>query len=168
MFSVLYVRDQLFPHMITDICFQNSQASKAFLFDSISRLYVATDASPVDQPTHSLCSEYLHMLNSFGPLYRYVAGVPVYVFIPNPVHQLDFCKSTKTTRRSHKYTHNPSRASVYASVCLTRSQSPFGLWISSSPVFCLTVATYSNTSVYLVRKYRHKPTGARYPYCKEA
>ncbi|KAF7797201.1 hypothetical protein EIP86_008393 [Pleurotus ostreatoroseus] len=54
----------------------NSQASKAFLFDSISRLYVATDASPVDQPTHSLCSEYLHMLNSFGPLYRSTSASP--------------------------------------------------------------------------------------------
>ncbi|GJE96258.1 Gtr1/RagA G protein Gtr2 [Phanerochaete sordida] len=55
----------------------NSQASKAFLFDTSSRLYVATDASPVDPPTHSLCSDYLQMLNSFGPLYRSTsASVP--------------------------------------------------------------------------------------------
>ncbi|KIP01505.1 hypothetical protein PHLGIDRAFT_80485, partial [Phlebiopsis gigantea 11061_1 CR5-6] len=50
----------------------NSQASKAFLFDASSRLYIATDASPVDPPTHSLCNDYLQMLNSFGPLYRCV------------------------------------------------------------------------------------------------
>lgn len=49
---------------------QNSQSSKAFLFDINSRLFLATDASPVDPPTHSLCSDYLQMLNSFGPLYR--------------------------------------------------------------------------------------------------
>ncbi|KAI6042558.1 Gtr1/RagA G protein conserved region-domain-containing protein [Pisolithus marmoratus] len=43
---------------------------KAFLFDIASKLYVATDASPVDQATHNLCCDYLQMLNSFGPLYK--------------------------------------------------------------------------------------------------
>jgi len=53
------------------ICsFQNIQSPKAFLFDTRSRLYVATDASPVDSATHNLCCDYLLMLNSFGPLYR--------------------------------------------------------------------------------------------------
>ena len=37
-----------------------------------SRLYVATDASPVDSATHSLCSDFLLTLNSFGPLYKWV------------------------------------------------------------------------------------------------
>jgi Ras-related GTP-binding protein C/D len=49
---------------------QNSQSPKAFLFDAASRLYVATDASPVDSATHNLCCDYLSMLNAFGPLYR--------------------------------------------------------------------------------------------------
>ncbi|KAF9048526.1 Gtr1/RagA G protein Gtr2 [Panaeolus papilionaceus] len=48
----------------------NSQASKAFLFETHSRLYIATDASPVDSATHNLCCDYLQMLNSFGPLYK--------------------------------------------------------------------------------------------------
>ncbi|KAJ7707440.1 Gtr1/RagA G protein Gtr2 [Mycena rosella] len=48
----------------------NSQSPKAFLFDAASRLYVATDASPVDSATHNLCCDYLSMLNAFGPLYR--------------------------------------------------------------------------------------------------
>lgn len=51
---------------------QNSQSSKAFLFDINSRLYVATDASPVDSATHNLCCDYLSMLNMFLPLYRLV------------------------------------------------------------------------------------------------
>jgi Ras-related GTP-binding protein C/D len=61
--------------LIVDIIYfnQNSQSSKAFLFDMNSRLYVATDASPVDSATHNLCSDYLQMLNSFGPLYKYVS-----------------------------------------------------------------------------------------------
>jgi Ras-related GTP-binding protein C/D len=48
----------------------NSSSMKAFLFDTTSRLYVATDASPVDQLTHNLCCDYLQMLNSFGALYQ--------------------------------------------------------------------------------------------------
>ncbi|KAH9856654.1 Gtr1/RagA G protein conserved region-domain-containing protein [Lenzites betulinus] len=54
----------------------NSQATKAFLFDTNSRLYVATDASPVDPPTHNLCSDYLQTLNAFGPLYKSISGSP--------------------------------------------------------------------------------------------
>ncbi|KAI0749736.1 Gtr1/RagA G protein conserved region-domain-containing protein [Daedaleopsis nitida] len=52
----------------------NSQATKAFLFDTASRLYVATDASPVDPPTHNLCSDYLQTLNAFGPLYKSISA----------------------------------------------------------------------------------------------
>ncbi|KAI0331844.1 hypothetical protein GY45DRAFT_547856 [Cubamyces sp. BRFM 1775] len=55
----------------------NSQATKAFLFDTASRLYVATDASPVDPPTHNLCSDYLQTLNAFGPLYKSVSASPL-------------------------------------------------------------------------------------------
>ncbi|KAG7089432.1 hypothetical protein E1B28_011118 [Marasmius oreades] len=52
----------------------NSQSPKAFLFDAQSRLYVATDASPVDSATHNLCCDNLAMLNSFRPLYRSVSA----------------------------------------------------------------------------------------------
>ncbi|RDX57093.1 hypothetical protein OH76DRAFT_1394861 [Lentinus brumalis] len=54
----------------------NSQANKAFLFDISSRLYVATDASPVDPPVHNLCSDYLQTLNAFGPLYKSISASP--------------------------------------------------------------------------------------------
>ena len=55
----------------SDSPFKNTSSPKAFLFDTTSKLYVATDASPVDQATHNLCCDYLQMLNSFGPLYKY-------------------------------------------------------------------------------------------------
>jgi hypothetical protein len=60
---------------------QNSQSPKAFLFDIKSRLYIATDASPVDSATHNLCCDYLQMLNSFGPLYRYVLSSCVTTYV---------------------------------------------------------------------------------------
>ncbi|KAG6813967.1 hypothetical protein H0H92_005222 [Tricholoma furcatifolium] len=52
----------------------NSQSTKAFLFDTNSRLYIATDASPVDSATFNLCCDYLDMLNSLGTLYKSVEG----------------------------------------------------------------------------------------------
>lgn len=56
------------------ISLKNTSSPKAFLFDTTSKLYVATDASPVDRATHNLCCDYLHMLTSFGPLYKCVAS----------------------------------------------------------------------------------------------
>ncbi|KAF9648673.1 Gtr1 raga G protein Gtr2, partial [Thelephora ganbajun] len=65
--SLPYIEDLL------NVFCGNSQATKAFLFDVKSRLYVATDASPVDSATHSLCSDFLLTLNSFGPLYKWAS-----------------------------------------------------------------------------------------------
>ncbi|KAK7690537.1 hypothetical protein QCA50_005635 [Cerrena zonata] len=62
--------------MLNVFC-SNSQSQKAFLFDTRSRLYVATDASPVDPPTLSLCTNYLQMLNSFGLLYKSITASPL-------------------------------------------------------------------------------------------
>ncbi|KAI0368817.1 hypothetical protein BV20DRAFT_947427 [Pilatotrama ljubarskyi] len=69
--SLPYLEDLL------NVFCSNSQATKAFLFDTVSRLYVATDASPVDPPTHNLCSDYLQTLNAFGPLYRSISASPL-------------------------------------------------------------------------------------------
>ncbi|KAF8525955.1 Gtr1/RagA G protein [Hysterangium stoloniferum] len=50
----------------------NSRLSKAFLFDTNSRIYVATDASPVDAATHNVCCDYVQMMSQFAPLYAHV------------------------------------------------------------------------------------------------
>ncbi|KAJ3825677.1 Gtr1/RagA G protein conserved region-domain-containing protein [Lentinula raphanica] len=56
----------------------NSQAFKVFLFDAPSRLYVASDASPVDAATYNLCSDNLAMINAFGAgLYRSASASPI-------------------------------------------------------------------------------------------
>jgi len=62
--SLPYLEDLL------NVFCSNSQASKAFLFDVKSRLYVATDESPVDTGMHSLCCDYVRTLSAFGPLYQ--------------------------------------------------------------------------------------------------
>ncbi|KAG1877231.1 Gtr1/RagA G protein conserved region-domain-containing protein [Suillus subluteus] len=55
---------------LLNVFYSNTASPKAFLFDTSSKIHVATDTSPVDQATHNLCCDYLSMLNSFGPLYR--------------------------------------------------------------------------------------------------
>lgn len=47
---------------------------KTFLFDIHSRIYVATDGSPIEQSTFDLCSDYLEKLLQFRALYKYDAA----------------------------------------------------------------------------------------------
>ncbi|THH15788.1 hypothetical protein EW146_g4746 [Bondarzewia mesenterica] len=65
-----------FLEELLNVYCSNSQASKAFLFDMKTRLYVATDASPVDTGTHNLCCDYVKTLNVFGSLYRSASASP--------------------------------------------------------------------------------------------
>jgi Ras-related GTP-binding protein C/D len=51
-----------------------SHAQKAFLFDVHTRLYLATDHTPVDSATLAWCIDYLRLLSSFGRLYTYVSS----------------------------------------------------------------------------------------------
>ncbi|KAF8656250.1 hypothetical protein AX16_002686 [Volvariella volvacea WC 439] len=74
----------------------NSQSPKAFLFDVASRLYIATDASPVDSATHNLCCDYLQMLNSFGPLYKSVTASPPRTQKPTPATPPPSASSTSS------------------------------------------------------------------------
>ncbi|KAG6862513.1 hypothetical protein C0995_000061 [Termitomyces sp. Mi166 len=70
--KVLHKLIESLPYLedLLNVFCANSQSPKAFLFDTTSRLYIATDASPVDSATFNLCCDYLQMLNSFGSLYK--------------------------------------------------------------------------------------------------
>ena len=62
------------PHIeeLLNTLLANSSSHKTFLFDTKARFYVATDTSPIDFTTFGLCCDYVHMLNQFGDLYKYV------------------------------------------------------------------------------------------------
>ncbi|RDB26191.1 Ras-related GTP-binding protein C [Hypsizygus marmoreus] len=108
----------------------NSQSPKAFLFDTTSRLYIATDASPVDSATYNLCCDYLQMLNSFGTLYKSATGnarkqLPatpppsasssLSPIPPNASSSSDPSTPTATTPPPNVTTHRPSRDLFYPS-----------------------------------------------------
>jgi Ras-related GTP-binding protein C/D len=42
---------------------------KAFLFDVLSKIYIATDASPVDMPSYEVCSDYIDVIVDISEVY---------------------------------------------------------------------------------------------------
>lgn len=51
------------------LCFQNSGIEKAFLFDVVSKIYIATDSSPVDMQTYKLCCDMIDVVIDISCIY---------------------------------------------------------------------------------------------------
>lgn len=51
------------------LCFQNSGIEKAFLFDVVSKIYIATDSSPVDMQTYELCCDMIDVVIDISCIY---------------------------------------------------------------------------------------------------
>lgn len=49
--------------------FQNSGIEKAFLFDVLSKIYIATDSSPVDMQGYELCCEMIDVVIDISDIY---------------------------------------------------------------------------------------------------
>lgn len=49
--------------------FQNSGIEKAFLFDVVSKIYIATDSSPVDMQTYELCCDMIDVVIDISCIY---------------------------------------------------------------------------------------------------
>ena len=49
--------------------FQNSGIEKAFLFDVVSKIYIATDSSPVDMQTYELCCDMIDVVIDVSCIY---------------------------------------------------------------------------------------------------
>ena len=48
---------------------QNSGIEKAFLFDVLSKIYIATDSSPVDMQSYELCCEMIDVFIDISDIY---------------------------------------------------------------------------------------------------
>ena len=48
---------------------QNSGIEKAFLFDVVSKIYIATDSSPVDMQTYELCCDMIDVVIDISCIY---------------------------------------------------------------------------------------------------
>lgn len=48
---------------------QNSGIEKAFLFDVVSKIYIATDSAPVDMQTYELCCDMIDVVIDISCIY---------------------------------------------------------------------------------------------------
>lgn len=56
--------------MNTQFCFfKNSGIEKAFLFDVVSKIYIATDSSPVDMQSYELCCDMIDVVIDVSCIY---------------------------------------------------------------------------------------------------
>lgn len=51
---------------------QNSNIEKAFLFDVVSKIYVATDSAPVDMASYELCCDFIDVIIDISYIYGWV------------------------------------------------------------------------------------------------
>ncbi len=51
---------------------QNSGIEKAFLFDVVSKIYIATDSSPVDMQSYELCCDMIDVVIDVSCIYGLV------------------------------------------------------------------------------------------------
>mmetsp|Transcript_1029 Transcript_1029/g.3528 ORF Transcript_1029/g.3528 Transcript_1029/m.3528 type:complete len:396 (-) Transcript_1029:253-1440(-) len=54
---------------LLDMLVSNSRLEKAFLFDVVSKIYVATDSTPVDNSTYELCSDMIDVVIDISCIY---------------------------------------------------------------------------------------------------
>ena len=52
-----------------DVLCSNSSIEKAYLFDSASKIYIATDSSPVDVQSYELCSDMMDVMMDMTSIY---------------------------------------------------------------------------------------------------
>ncbi|KAF8441893.1 Gtr1/RagA G protein conserved region-domain-containing protein [Kalaharituber pfeilii] len=58
-------------NLLNVLC-SNSGIEKAFLFDVLSKIYIATDSSPVDVQSYEICSDYIDVIVDISEIYGYV------------------------------------------------------------------------------------------------
>lgn len=57
-------------NLLNQFC-SNSMVDKAFLFDVMSKIYIATDSSPVDVQSYEICSDYIDVILDVSEIYGY-------------------------------------------------------------------------------------------------
>ncbi|KAI5789178.1 Gtr1/RagA G protein conserved region-domain-containing protein [Pyronema domesticum] len=57
-------------NLLNVLC-SNSGIEKAFLFDVLSKIYIATDSSPVDVQSYEICSDFIDVIVDVSEIYGY-------------------------------------------------------------------------------------------------
>ncbi|ORY84678.1 Gtr1/RagA G protein conserved region-domain-containing protein [Leucosporidium creatinivorum] len=84
------IPEQAMLERLLDLLCQQCSMDKAFLFDTSSKIYIATDSSPLDNQTYVICSDYIDLIGDFALLYE-----------PSPLGSPFHSRSPSTGSRSN-------------------------------------------------------------------
>ena len=70
---------QLLPTLesLLNILVSNTGMEKAYLFDVLSKIYIASDASPLDMASYEMCSDYVDVIVDMSELYGWDRPKPI-------------------------------------------------------------------------------------------
>jgi Ras-related GTP-binding protein C/D len=83
------VIQKLIPHLPTleallnDLC-RMCRFEKAYLFDVLSKIYIATDSSPVDMPSYEICSDYIDVIVDISEIYGWTRAQSYINYLEGP------------------------------------------------------------------------------------
>ncbi|XP_019120688.1 ras-related GTP-binding protein D isoform X3 [Larimichthys crocea] len=86
------VVQKLIPQLPTlenllNIFISNSGIEKAFLFDVVSKIYIATDSSPVDMQTYELCCDMIDVVIDISCIYGVASTLPLPCYTVGTTHE---------------------------------------------------------------------------------
>ncbi|GAA6058777.1 hypothetical protein JCM10212_001893 [Sporobolomyces blumeae] len=64
------IPEQAMLERLLDLLCQQCSMDKAFIFDTASRIYIASDSAPLDNQTYALCADFLDLVGDFTALYE--------------------------------------------------------------------------------------------------
>ncbi|POY76333.1 hypothetical protein BMF94_0529 [Rhodotorula taiwanensis] len=64
------IPEQAMLERLLDLLCQQCSMDKAFLFETASKIYIATDSAPLDNQTYVVCADYLDLVGDFSQLYE--------------------------------------------------------------------------------------------------
>ncbi|KAM0750386.1 hypothetical protein T439DRAFT_251504 [Meredithblackwellia eburnea MCA 4105] len=113
---------------LLDILCQQCSLDKAFLFDTSSKLYIATDSAPLETQTYVICSDYLDLIGDFTLLYE-----PTPVSTPVPPNNTTPTTSAHHSRSSSRSVSTPGGLGAMTKID-SSSGTPGGEKVNGSPV----------------------------------
>ncbi|GAA5975608.1 hypothetical protein JCM5350_002667 [Sporobolomyces pararoseus] len=100
------IPEQAVLERLLDLLCQQCSMDKAFIFDTASKIYIATDSAPLDNQTYVLCAEYLDLVGDFTALYE--------PFL-DPSHAQDPSTTSSTSSAPRSAPDSPARKDSTAS-----------------------------------------------------
>ncbi|GAA5882200.1 hypothetical protein JCM1840_000747 [Sporobolomyces johnsonii] len=108
------IPEQAMLERLLDLLCQQCSMDKAFLFETASKIYIATDSAPLDNQTYVICADYLDLVGDFTQLYEpstaFSAHPPSTSATSSPVAPASPARKEPSTSTTTTTTLSPSPA----------------------------------------------------------